>query len=105
MAELLRLSRQGRGDPQGSQGVSYKGQRCSSEYHGQGHKAQKTQGATESQLKSLAERVMKASADFKKAMTLVKAAEEECALAIEKHFKFYGSNLSQSKQASWEKIM
>ena len=38
-------------------------------------------------------------------MTLVKAAKEERAFAIENPFEFYGSNLSQSKQASWEKIM
>ena len=67
-------------------------------------KLKKTQGATESQLKSLAERVTKASADVEKAMTLVEAAKEERALAIEKPFEFYGSNLSQSEQASWEKL-
>ena len=68
-------------------------------------KLKKTQGATESQLKSSAERVTKASADVEKAMTLVEAAEEERALAVEKPFEFYGSNLSQSEQASWEKIV
>ena len=47
----------------------------------------------------------KASADVEEAMTLVEAAEEKRALAHEKPFEFYGSNLSQSKQASWEKIM
>ncbi len=58
---------------------------------------------TKRHLKSSVERVTKASADIKKAMTLVEAAKDECALAIEKPFEFYGSNLSQSKQASWEK--
>ena len=48
---------------------------------------------------------MRASADIKEAMTLIKAAEEERALAVEKPFEFYGSNLSQSEQASWEKIV
>ena len=55
---------------------------------------------TKSQLKSLAERVTKASADIEKAMTLVEAAKEECALAIEKPIKFYGSNLSWSRGSS-----
>ena len=68
-------------------------------------KLKKTQGATESQLKSLAGRVTKASADVEKATTLVEAAKEEHALAVEKSFEFYGSNLSQSEQASWEKIV
>ena len=68
-------------------------------------KLKTTQGMTESQLKSSAERVTKASADVEKAMTLVKAAKEECAFAIEKPFEFYGSNLSQSKQASCKKIV
>ena len=68
-------------------------------------KLKKTQGTTESQLKSSAERVTKASADVEKATTLVEAAEEERALAVEKPFEFYGSNLSQSEQASWEKIV
>ena len=38
-------------------------------------------------------------------MTLVNAVKEECALAIEKPLEFYGSNLSQSKQALWDKIV
>ena len=44
-------------------------------------KLKTTQGMTKSQLKSLAERVMKASADIKEAMTVFEAAKEECALA------------------------
>ena len=67
-------------------------------------KLKTTQCATKSQLKGLSERVMKASADVKIATTLVEAAKEERALAIEHSFKFYGSNLSQ-RQASWEKIV
>jgi hypothetical protein len=35
----------------------------------------------------------------------VEEAEEERDKAIEKTFEFYGSNLSQSKQSSWEKIV
>jgi hypothetical protein len=34
----------------------------------------------------------------------VEEAEEESAKAVEQPFKFYGSNLSQSEQSSWDKI-
>jgi hypothetical protein len=35
----------------------------------------------------------------------VEEAKEERAKAVEKPFKFYGSNLSESVQSSWEKII